>query len=103
MARKQFTVVYPDGSKAHIGTAERESLLLARQIRATGNPSHFIYVGEVRRFHSFAELGELQGKFGGQEHMRRFLAGTFTVESPDGSRRTERLETPEGFIDRLTR
>ena len=103
MARKQFTIIYPDRSKKHVGIDERDSLLFSRQIRRTANPLHFEFVGEEHRFRSFAELSKLEIKFSGTVIAKRYLAGQFTVVSQDGSRRTERLETEYAMVDRLER
>lgn len=102
MALKQFTVVYPDGSKRNIGCAERDSLLLSRLIRKTTEPNKFIFAGERHTFHSLAELGQLRST-ATVVNMKRFLAGSFVIEAEDGSKRSERLETPEGLIERLER
>lgn len=36
MARRQFLVLYPDGSRKHVDREERDSLLYAQEIKETG-------------------------------------------------------------------
>ena len=101
MARKQFTVVYPDGSKRNIGCAERDSLLLSRQIKQI-TPLRYAYSGEVRTYHAFAELTPLRDRLINPPHfLRPYLEGVFIFVDPTGKKHRELLETPEALADRI--
>src|ERR1700737_1407773 len=102
MARKQFSIHYPDGSKKHIGAAEREQMLLAGEIRQIGNNAYaFKFVGETKTYNSFSDLADLRAKMEQQPNLlRRFLAGSFVIEYPQrlgGRKVRELLETPEAL------
>lgn len=99
MARKQFLVVYQDGSKKHIGCAERDSLLLSGQIKKISD-LQFSSTEQVRTCHAFADISKMMSAI--QENpLRHFLNGSFTIELK-GRRRRELLETPEAMAYRLT-
>ena len=99
MARKQFLLKYQDGSKKHIGCAERDSLLLDGLIRQIA-VREYAYIGQCKTFHSFAELETLKIAVEPQPLKRRFLPGSFIVEFAN-TRRRELLETPEAMTYRL--
>jgi hypothetical protein len=103
MARKQFLVFYPtDGSKRNIGCAERDSLLLSRQIKQV-TPQCYRYVGEARTYHAFADLEPLRDQMLHLPNfLRHYLEGAFIVVDPDGKKHRELLETPEALADRMT-
>jgi hypothetical protein len=91
-------LTYPDGSKKHIGRAERDDLLLSGLARQT-SPQKYLYTGQQRTMHSFAELKGLN--IGFQEQLkRRFLPGSFVFELR-GKRQRELMETPEACGLRL--
>ena len=103
MARKEFTLIYPDGSKDRIGCMERDSLLSRLQIRPSDRPLHYVFIGQVRTLHSLSELEQLKERFSGTTIVKKYLQGQFTVVNQDGSRYQERLETSEAQIARLQR
>lgn len=102
MTRKTFLITYPDGSRKHIDTRERDSLLLASEIKQIA-PQHYAYNGQVRTYHSFADLAELKTRLNMPTMLiRRYLAGHFVrVEQRTGKRKHELLETPESMALRL--
>jgi hypothetical protein len=99
MARKRFTVLYPDHSKESIGVTERDQALLSGQIVHIADLD-YRYTGQVHTLHAMSELAQLQGRYGPEPIHLRFLPGTFTIER-QGRRYHERLETPEGMGERL--
>lgn len=95
MAKKNFTVVYPDRSRHHIGRVERDQLLLSGLIRLRVG-LEYDWRGQVQSFHSFADLSKLQPS----QLLQRYLEGRFTFELA-GKRHSERLETPAAMALRL--
>ena len=64
MARSKFELVYRDGSRKQISSAERNSLLLSRDIEQTTQANRdgrqiYRFIGQVKTFHAFADLAEL--------------------------------------------
>jgi hypothetical protein len=104
MARKQFVVVYPDGSKKNVSGYDREQMLLAGEIRKDGErANHYRFVGpsqSFQRFHSFSELARLGPALEPQTPRKRFLSGNFVVQFGE-KRHRELLETPEALAVRL--
>ena len=99
MARKQFTVLYPDRSRDSITRTECDQALLAGQIvHVDGNS--YRYLGQIHTLHAMSELAQLQDRYGPTMVHLRYLPGTFTIELRD-KRYHERLETPEGMAARL--
>lgn len=97
MARKQFVVLYADKSKENIGCAEKETRLLAKEIKhKSGNL--YVSTEQVKTYHAFPELKDLKiTRPSISNPMRRFLEGAFVIEDADGRRYEERLETPESL------
>ncbi len=96
---KNYLLVYPDGSRKHIGRAERDDLLLSGMAKQTA-PQRYLFTGQKRTLHSFAELSTLKLSFTPENH-RRFLPGSFIFEH-EGKRYTELMETPEGMAMRMS-
>ena len=95
---KRFLLTFPDGSKKHVSRAERDTLLLARHIKPTSAGTYF-WCGQVKTFHSFSELQNLQLSSPGT--LRNFLPGFFIFEHKD-QRKREFLESPEHLQMRLS-
>lgn len=99
MARKSFLITYPDRSKKHVDSLERDSLLLAKLIRhLEGN--RYEFAGEVCTLHSFADLERIRPQFQPRNPLRKFLEGSFVFEHA-GRKKFERLETAEALEFRL--
>lgn len=99
MARKTFLIIYPDRSKKHVDAAERDQMLLAGELQHVDQNS-YKWVGEVKTYHSFADLEALRGRLVQSTTLRRFLPGSFIVEYPrrlGGKRVRELLQTPEAM------
>ena len=95
---KSYLLAYPDGSKKHIRTAERDELLLSGLAREIA-PCKFLFIGQQRTMHSLAELGTIDfGRASG--NLRRFLRGSFIFEFK-GQRIRELMETPESLAMRM--
>lgn len=58
MARKQFQIIYPDGSKRHIGRTKLESMI--HEVEAAGDNS-FRFTGIPKTAHSMSDFGQLLG------------------------------------------
>jgi hypothetical protein len=95
---KSFQLAYPDGSKKHIGTAERDDLLLSGLAKER-SPGKYAFTGQQYTFHAFAELAPLAQTFT-PAHLRRFLPGSFIFEHK-GKRHREMEETPGACACRL--
>lgn len=95
---KSYMLLYPDGSKKHIGRAERDDLLLSGLAKQVG-PQKYAFTGPQRTLHSMSELSTLDLGFEPQ-NARHFLPGLFIVEH-EGRRRKELLETPGSLACRL--
>lgn len=91
---RNYLLKYPDGSKKNMSRADRDNLLLSGLAKQTG-PQEFIYLGQVRTLHSFAELSTLHIT-AEPKNLRRFLAGSFIWEHA-GKRKRELMETPESI------
>lgn len=105
MARKSFLIIYPDRSKKHVDAFERDQMLLAGELQRVDQNS-YKWVGEVKTFHTFADLAGLRDKLTLSTTLRRFLPGQFTIEHPrrlGGQREHERLQTPEAMKVELER
>lgn len=100
MPRKQFEILYPDGSRKHISAIERDALMLAREIKFLA-PQKYKFIGQVKTFHSFAALGELKLKLEHSPEFRRYLSGSYIWVDPQGMRHNERMETVEAMELRL--
>lgn len=100
MAR--YTIIYPDGSKKNIGASERQQLLLANEINQI-DQRHYAYHGQVRTYHSFADLSGLKHALKmPTQALRAYLPGSFVfVEPRTAKRRREALETVEHMCMRL--
>lgn len=102
MARTKFEVVYPDGrTRKQISTAERNSLLLSREIKQIG-PTRFKFVGQVRTYHAFADLINLLPLLALPPNLlRRYLVALCVVFELALEHDRQREETPEAFEQRL--
>ena len=104
ISRKQFLVIYPDGSKEHIGCAERDSLILSQQIKQI-DANRFRWIAPARTYHTFADLAELLPRMSNPiEIKRRFLSGCFIVEPAkhlNKRKYRELMETPEALALRV--
>lgn len=58
MPRSKFEVIYPGGTRKQIGTAERNSLQLSRDIQQIG-PTRYKFIGQSKTYHAFVDLAEL--------------------------------------------
>jgi len=100
MSRKNFVIVHADGSKRNIGSTERNSLLLLKEIRFLEG-TKYVYTGEMRTYHSFADLSKLRHRGEFTKAAASFLRGTFIVVDTKGRTFVEKLETPAGLEVRL--
>jgi hypothetical protein len=98
LSRKIYQLIYSDGSRKHINRAERDNLILSGLAKRTDS-GNYLFIGRQVVFHSFADLQGLADALC-PKTMRRFLAGSFIVEL-NGCRRTELMETPESYVERL--
>jgi hypothetical protein len=96
---KRFILHYPDGSRAHISTSERDELLIAAKISKL-NDFSYLYTSQPRIFHSLADLEPLRQQIQPIGPFKRFLAGHFIIER-NKRRQHELLETVEGMTIRL--
>lgn len=95
-----FLVKYQDGSKKHVNRAERDDLLLRNCLKQTG-PLEYVYTGQAKTYHSFADFGnDYIPPNIAPALLRRFLPGFFIIELKD-KRRRELMETPEACGLRL--
>ena len=99
MARKQFLLKYPDGSKKHIGCPERDSLLLDRLI-ARQSDKEYVYIGQPKTFHSFADLEQLIPALQPKGPIVKYYSGHFIWEF-SSKRHRELMETPDAMVLRL--
>ena len=99
MAKKQFVVHYPDGSRKHIGARDREQMLLSLEIVATQASNHYRFLGQLKTFHAFRDMSSLV-LVAQNTSFVRFLRGTFVFEF-QGKKVVERMETPEGMAARI--
>ena len=98
---KHYLLTYRDGSRKHITREERDLLLLASQAKRT-NAGNYLFTGKPLILHNLADLNQLKDSLQvSPKQIRRFLAGLFVIEQPNGKQRAERLETPEGLHLRL--
>src|SRR5215467_5690809 len=86
---KRYLLTFPDGSKRHISRSERDTLQLSQKIRLTAAGNYF-WCGQVRTFHSFSELKQLETV--PAQQLKKFLAGFFIFEH-NGQRKREFLES----------
>jgi hypothetical protein len=100
MSRKNFVIVYADGSKKNIGSTERNSLLLSKEIRLLEG-MRYEYAAKVRTYHSFADLSKLRHRGEFSKAAASYLRGLFIVIDVKGRTFTEKLETPAGWEVRL--
>ena len=76
MARKQYEITYPDGSKAHVTRRERDMQLA--DLQQVG-PTSYKSTLQLHTFHQMSDLGQLRERMGRQEY-RHFLPGTWLFE-----------------------
>ena len=107
MARKQFVIVYPDGSKKNVSAFDREQMLLAGEIKKDGdNANRYRFVAQaksvtVQTFKSFRELANLGPLTPAQrEYLQRHYPGLFIFEIGEESF-VEIMESAEGLALRL--
>jgi hypothetical protein len=89
---------YPDGSRKHIGRAERDDLLLSGTAKLT-SPGKYAFTGQQYTLHALSELSVIAQSLN-PSNLRRFLPGSFIIEH-DGKRRRELLETPGSMACRM--
>jgi hypothetical protein len=103
MARKRFQLIFPDGSRKHIGTVERDQHLIALEVERI-NETTFKFVGDLKPkyvlMHSLYELGTLNAVPMESLSGPKFLAGSFIVDHK-GKRTCERLESVAGMVCRM--
>jgi len=102
MARSKFELIYPhDGSRKQIGCAERNSLLLSREIKQIG-PARYKFTGQAKTFHSFADLAQLLPLLILSPNLlRRYLAALCVIWQLLEEKERQMEETPEAFAIRL--
>ena|SRR5258708_7575225 len=102
MARSKFEVIYSDGrTRKEISSAERNSLLLSREIKQIG-PTRYKFVGQAKTFHAFADLGELiQYMALPPSLLRHYLDALRIIFELALERELQLEETPEAFAIRL--
>ena len=102
MARSKFEVIYPDGrTRKEIGSAERNSLLLSREIKQIG-PTRYKFVGQVQTFHAFADLAKLiQHMALPPSLLRHYLDALRVIFELALERELQLEETPEAYHARL--
>lgn len=98
MARKQFLVIYSDGSKQHIGAHQKEQMLLNGDIVSIGD-NRFRDVRPSQTFHAFSDLSQLAAETA-PVNLKRFYPGLFVFELGEKKSR-ERLESPEAMAARI--
>lgn len=101
LGRHKFLITYPDGSKKHVGTAERNSLLLSREIQPL-TAKAYKFTGETKTFTSFTALGQwFQVQALSPEQLRRYLSNLAVLYDLAGEKELQLEETPEAFGLRL--
>ena len=102
MARSKFELIYPhDGSRRQITLAERNSFLLAREIKQIG-PTRFLFIGQPRTFHAFADLAQLIPLMALPPNLlRHYLEALCVIFELALERERQFEETPEAFVMRL--
>ena len=102
MARSKFEVIYPDGrTRKEISSAERNSLLLSREIKQIG-PTRYKFIGQAKTVHAFADLGQLiQFMILSPNLLRCYLESLVVLFELHLEREWQSEETPEGFEQRL--
>jgi hypothetical protein len=99
LANKRFLLLYDNGDRTHIGTAERDELLLLGRVRALDS-FRFAYIQPKQTFHSFSQLAAIKPQFQPIQPFKRYLPGTFVFEFGE-KRSRELMETAEGMAIRL--
>lgn len=102
MARLKFELIYPDGrSRKEISSAERNSLLLSREVKQIG-PTRYKFIGQARTYHAFADLGELITFMAlPPSLLRHYLDALRVIFELKLERELQLEETPEAFAIRL--
>lgn len=102
MARSKFELIYPhDGSRKQIGCAERNSLLLSREIQQIG-PQKYKFTGQAKTFRAFADLSQLLPYITLPPNLlRRYLAALCVIWQLQLELERQMEETPEAFAIRL--
>ena len=102
MARKQFSIHYPDGSKKHIGRNQRDEMLLGKLIvPIENNFNSYKYIGQKRTGHALSDLDKILAYARGQQRQEPdYYAGQFVFELGD-RRFIERMESVEAMTLRL--
>lgn len=94
----KFTIHYKGGTKRRVNSAERDGLLLAREIIEIA-PKEYRYTAPPRICHSFSDLPRLKLEQSLID-LRHYLEGVFLFLFGDQFD-VEREETPEAFMLRL--
>lgn len=103
MARLKFELISPDGSRTQIGTAERNSLLLSREVKQIG-PTRYKFMGHAKTYHAFADLSELITFMALPPCLlRHYLDALRVIFELKLERELQLEETPEAFGLRLER
>ncbi len=101
MARSKFELVYSDGTRKQIGSAERTSLMLSQQIKQVGSQK-YKFIGHAQRFDSFVDLAQwYNARAQGPQEFRHFLANLAVVFELAEEKSLQLEETPEAFTVRL--
>lgn len=101
MARSKFELVYSDGTREQIGAAERNSLLLSREIKPL-SAERYKFIGQAKSFSNFIDLAQwftIQKL--SPEQMRRYLANLAVMYELASEKELQLEETPEAFGLRL--
>lgn len=93
LPRKIYELQYPDGSRKHIGRADRDELLLSGCAKQVAQ-NRYLFTGQSHTLHALSELSILNIAGESQNPRRRFLPGCFIVDLK-GKRLGERLETSD--------
>lgn len=100
MARLKHEIIYPD-SRKQVSTSELNSLLLSREIKQIG-PSRYVFVGQVRTYHAFADLRELLHEMVLPPNLvRHYLEALCVIWTLALERERQYEETPASFEQRL--
>ena len=102
MARSKFEVIYSDGrTRKEISSAERNSLLLSREIKQIG-PTRYKFIGQVKTYHAFADLAELIPLMAlPPSLLRHYLDALRMIFELELERELQLEETPQAFEQRL--
>ena len=100
MPAKRFLLIYADRSRAHIETAERDSLLVAGRIRKLNNFTYeYLPIKQISK--TFTNLAAIRDRFEPLAPVKRVLPGSFVFELGQIRLFEHGLETADGMAVRL--